>query len=315
MSAVKTPIGHRFLALGVDRSGDQYIGLVPSLTSVLNVTKDSVVPCIFSNMPEVSILTLIAAQLVAMAIVDPIVAGQNLVVHNAPDIIVEAITSQASKKKTRLLFTTDNNDMEIVQSSWVYLAPYSGRSDLWHIIPADTACFVGFSAQSSQNELTMLSLLSPYCRKETIKTLYSSHSINTGSSSSALLGQILQGAINCISDEDSTPDLKAVSLETAIGKERPMDPLTVVEWTPASSLPARVTRFDSKPLFKGDKTYWLCGLSGALGISLCDWMIDRGMRYLILTSRNPKIDPIWIANHSRNGVTIKTISWYVSHDS
>ena len=52
-------------------------------------------------------------------------------------------------------------------------------------------------------------------------------------------------------------------------------------------------------------------MSGALGISLCDWMIDRGVRYLVLTSRNPKVDPAWIETHRQNGAIVKTIAWYV----
>ena len=309
LSAVKTPFGHRFLALGVDSSGRRYLALVSSLTSVLKVPKESAVPCDLSRFSEDAVLTLIAAQLVAMGIIDPIFTGQKLVVHNASDVIAQAITAQASAKGVEVIFTTDCVDTASVPSSWIQLSPYLGRSELSQTIPANVVCFVGLSAHDSENELTCLSILSPYCHRENAKTLYSPHAIDTGTSSPAILGQILERAAKYIPNEEYKLTSKAVSLEMLAGKERPKDPLTVIDWTAATVLPARVSRFDIKPLFRTDKTYWLCGLSGALGISLCDWMIDRGVRNLVLTSRNPKVDLAWIKDHRRKGVIIKTLSW------
>jgi hypothetical protein len=62
-------------------------------------------------------------------------------------------------------------------------------------------------------------------------------------------------------------------------------------------------------MFKSDHTYWLCGLSGALGVSVCDWMVDRGVRNMVISSRNPQMDQRWIENHQLNGATIKIVSW------
>ena len=76
-----------------------------------------------------------------------------------------------------------------------------------------------------------------------------------------------------------------------------------------SSYPVQISRLDSVTFFKGDKTYWMCGLSGALGISLCDWMIERGAKYLALTSRNPNISPKWIEDHAQNGIFVKIFPW------
>lgn len=72
LTAVKTPFGHRLLALAIDFSGGRYTALVSSLTSVVVFPKDSEVPCDLSRFPNDAILRLIATQLVAMAIIDPI---------------------------------------------------------------------------------------------------------------------------------------------------------------------------------------------------------------------------------------------------
>ena len=158
----------------------------------------------------------------------------------------------------------------------------------------------------------MLSNVSPHCRKETAKTIYSPEGMDTGSSSAAILSQTLGRAVEYIRKfgvQERQHNAEAVSLESLATGERPENPIIVIDWTASTSLPVRVTRFDIKPLFKGDKTYWLCGMSGALGISLCDWMIDRGVKSLVLTSRNPKVEPAWIEDHKRNEVTVKILSW------
>jgi hypothetical protein len=314
LSALKTPVGHRFLALGVDSSGLRHLALVSSLTSILKVPKESAVLCDISDVSEDAILTLTAAQLIAMAIIDPIFAGQKLIVHNASNAIAAAITCQALAKEVKVIFTTDDVDTTFLPSSWTVLPPYLGRSDLSQMIPADVACFVGLSTLDSDMELAIMSTLSPYCRKESRKTIYASSVNDTGTTLPSILGRSLERASEYIQTGDMTLNPGVVHLDALADKECVEDPLTVVDWTAATTLPARVTRFDIRPLFKSDKTYWLCGLSGALGISLCDWMIERGMRYLVLTSRNPKIDPVWIEDHKRNsGVVIKTISWSVPH--
>ena len=249
-----------------------------------------------------------------MAIVNPLFTGQKMIIHNAPEVIAQAITPQASAKGVGINFTADHMDVASTPSSWTQLPSYLGRSDFRQMIPADVACFVGFSINNLENELTILSTLSPYCRKENTKTIYSPNAIDTGTSCPSILGETLRKAASCIQNQEYKPTTKAVGLERLAGGELPEDPLTVIDWNTTASLSVRVTRFDIKPLFKGDKTYWLCGLSGALGISLCDWMIDRGVRNLVLTSRNPKIDPAWIGDHKRNGITVEILSWYVSRN-
>lgn len=50
----------------------------------------------------------------------------------------------------------------------------------------------------------------------------------------------------------------------------------------------------SSSLFRGDRSYWLVGLTGDLGLSLCEWMIQHGARYVVLSSRRPEVDAEWL---------------------
>lgn len=61
-------------------------------------------------------------------------------------------------------------------------------------------------------------------------------------------------------------------------------------------------------MFKRDRTYWLVGFTGNMGRALCDWMILNGAKYIVLTARTPKVDPIWLAKAEQKGSTIRILS-------
>ena len=312
--AIKTTVGHKYLALGKDSKGSHYLTFNASPTSSLKLPRGLAVPCDLSGFGEDAFLAMVAAYVTATAVIAPMVAGQRVVVHNAPSTIAQAITAQAKANKIETTFTLDATETVVPPSTWNVLPLYLGDSDLSEIIPADTACFLGLSNDSSVNETTILASLSPYCRKETADTIYAPTGIHSGSSSAFILRQNLETAIAYVQGSKGTREARSpntVKVESLVKGEHLTDPTTIVKWEASNTLPVQVTRFDIKPLFKEDKTYWLCGMSGALGISLCDWMIDRGVRYLVLTSRNPKVEPAWIEDHRRNGAIVKTISWYV----
>lgn len=86
----------------------------------------------------------------------------------------------------------------------------------------------------------------------------------------------------------------------------------VVSWpAKTSTIPVQVELVNSKITFRTDKTYWLVGLSGSLGISLCEWMAQQGARCIVITSRNPKVDERWMNKIKALGVKVEVIAKYV----
>lgn len=312
ISAMRTPAGQMFLAMGVDTIGSRYITLIPSLTSVIKVPEDIAVPIATTDLTDNEILILTAARLVGAAVVDPLIPGQKMVLHDAPRVLAQAIESKALSKGVQVVCTTDEIDTGLVPDSCIQLSPNLGSSDLGQLIPTDAASFVSFSRDESENQQTISSVLSAYCRKENTRTLFSRVGTDHSHQSLSALREPLQTAVGYAQSQSNGHVAETATLESLAHGEYPEGPLAVVDWTSSSTdLPARVTRFDTRPLFRGDRTYWICGLSGALGISLCDWMIGRGVRHLVLTSRNPRIDPAWLKDHKRNGANVEIFCWYV----
>ncbi|KAF4625319.1 hypothetical protein G7Y89_g12847 [Cudoniella acicularis] len=330
LSALKTPFGHKFLILGEQsETGVLYMTLVPSLASVLKVSSKSVMHCEIPGFSNENTLRSIAAHLVSMTMLDPLYSGETLVTHNAPRIIVEALTVQAIAKGVHVIYTTDSDDEE-VPDSWVKLPRYLSQFDLDEILvlAESTAAFVGLSnhkIEISENEATIVSSLdAQYHTVMTAKSIYSTIA-SAGSSPAAGLEDMLCKAFTYVQQQwnldtkerpfSSFPATEDVRLDDLAGGSCPLDPLSIINWTDATLLPVYATRLDAGPMFKSTgSTYWIVGMSGALGISLADWMISKGARNLVMTSRKPDIAPEWIASHKRKGATVTIIPCDVTNE-
>ena len=313
-SAIRCPTGYHYLALGYDTYGAQRLALTSSLASVLRIPRESTILCEPSGIQEADYLALVGAELTAVAIVDSLFAGQKLAVHNAPESIARAILAHVVTKGVKVTLTVDSQGMPVspAVASQIQIPMFPARADIEAVLPSDLVCFVDFSASNqAENVAMMTSYLPSYCRKESLSTIFSTHGVDT-SAPKDVVGQLLARTVSMVKGRGVSASSTPLSLDTLAQGGQYADALTIIGWVGScTAVPARVTRFESNQLFKSDKTYWLVGLSGALGISLCDWMIERGVRYLVLTSRNPKIDPRWIENHERNGVVIKILLWYI----
>lgn len=88
-------------------------------------------------------------------------------------------------------------------------------------------------------------------------------------------------------------------------EDRQVDLSTVIDWRGNDTVSVRIQPIDSTDLFVKNKTYLLVGLAGDLGRSLCRWMIEHGARNVVLTSRNPKVDPRWVGDMAKMGAVVK----------
>ncbi|KAI0010863.1 hybrid PKS-NRPS PsoA [Xylariaceae sp. FL0662B] len=93
-------------------------------------------------------------------------------------------------------------------------------------------------------------------------------------------------------------------------QSRKWNTMSIIDWTTSASLQVQEI---SRYLFSRQKTYWLIGLAGGVGLSLCEWMVDNGARNFAISSRNPKIDPETLAHLRSKGAIIKILSLDVAN--
>lgn len=103
---------------------------------------------------------------------------------------------------------------------------------------------------------------------------------------------------------NSVPDgapLKVASLGEAVSRAKTRalaaaqgcstGSLYLANWHAESRVPVSVAPvWNRDDLFRPNRTYWVLGMTGDLGRSLAEFMISRGARHVVLSSRTPKPD-------------------------
>jgi hypothetical protein len=319
LSAVQTPLGYKFLALGVEpETRAKYLALVPSLISAARLPVKSVFPCPHLDILDGQLMSTLSAHLVALRVLGPLFGGQTFWAHNTSGIIARAFATQAAAKGVRVVFTTDSAGPEVPES-WIRLPRYIIQSDvediLSHINPSCFAAFSGERFENTECQTTLMECLRGRCEiLITAATIYSLTGSDNGPVSISVLGDTLNQGLeytrrDLLIETIYPPDAARVTfpltdvVRGAVRSEELLS-LAVVDWTAPEPLPVHVSRLDSMHLFNENSSYWIVGMSRALGLSLADWMIRKGARTLVLTSRKPYIDPKWIASHRKNGANV-----------
>lgn len=326
--ALKSRLGHKFLVLGVNtRTKAHQLALVSSVSSIMRIPTSQAVPIPRLPISESVFLSILAAHLIAMEVIDPLVAGQTVLVHDVPRIIAEAIRVHAALKGVTSIFVVDSGvDTDIMarpDQKVTQLAPYLSQVEIWQELPAanDIACFVSLASGDNQRKSRdiILAGLPPWCRRELVETLYAwvGHDSNPVVDTNTVA--LIQRALTCVKESRNVPNeyFSIIPLQDLVPEDKKATPRGfdqdvpfILDQTTSTCLPARVLRPDAnRPLFRADRTYWVVGLSGTLGVSLCDWLARAGVRHLVISSRNPVIESTWIESHHRNGVDITIMPW------
>ncbi|KAL4946541.1 hypothetical protein BDV06DRAFT_218260 [Aspergillus oleicola] len=84
------------------------------------------------------------------------------------------------------------------------------------------------------------------------------------------------------------------------------DPFTIIDWVADDTVAVDYEPVDNAISFGADATYLLVGLTGDLGLSLCEWFVNHGARHIALASRDPnKVEKRWLRTIAETGATVK----------
>ncbi|OTA98397.1 hypothetical protein M426DRAFT_17460 [Hypoxylon sp. CI-4A] len=166
-------------------------------------------------------------------------------------------------------------------------------------IPTNIAAFLDCSVEGTGVSARSLANLPARCRKETLRCFLGTRGNAIPRPLANGVHQRLKTAVAEAYADMTTPkcvswDATSMRLSDVQNLNYDQDKLPVIDWNPDSQLSVRIQPIDTHPLFSDSKTYWLAGLSGGLGLSLCEWMVSRGARHIVITSRNPNISGEWL---------------------
>ncbi|KAL9126956.1 MAG: hypothetical protein Q9217_004079 [Psora testacea] len=284
-----------FLCLGmVKASGQQVVALSKSNCSIIKVPKDRLIELDVPPSEAVACLYSLSCILTARCLVARAPSVGAILIHNGDAVLRSALKQETRSYGRRVVFSSSN-----VLSPDVSI----------HLHPFETQRQV--EAAMGNLDITMIADCSPDpATSSTLRAClpvaaYSRHWTTKSLTRETQMGaedfkEILPICMTSL-DGDSFEELRLCSHEIRVAvQEQNLE----VETIPITK---------SQSLFLSDKTYIFFGLAGSLGQSLRQWAVEQSARYVILTSRSPQVDPEWISELARKGVTAKTFALDISN--
>lgn len=258
-------------------------------------------------------LVLVAESLICARILDTVSNGSHVVMLNPEPSFATTLRELAEHRNVQctLIETTSSNDGS-TDTTRIRVNPRSPDRLLDGLLPSDKALFVNCERHAGPSKIAArIMTLRAHYQIAALNDYYSESTFSVDdmghlNSPHKLIDAVRFASRHC-STATSIPDVPIVpASELALNEEAtPIDARrSVVAWSPSPNVPVKVRRVEDSVQFSGDKTYWLAGLSGGLGLSLCEWMIAHGAKHIVITSRAPRIARSWVESMSTRGAQV-----------
>lgn len=244
-------------------------------------------------------------------------ARSTVLVHGADAMLARALRFEATKRGLDLILTSSTREDGGSDKRMLHLHAKLSKSVLRKIIPRTVSVLVDLtivenSAGQSDTSRILRTCLPQDCDFLTGSNFFSSAvRMLHQSSDIRRIRSILQAAMESATALVPTapPSSNVVPLsKMATTTIKPSPCPMVLDWT-ETSVPIEMLPVDEGTIFRTDKTYALVGLAGELGQSLARWMVQRGAKSIVLSSRNPVVDPQYLDSLSREwGAMVKVMA-------
>ncbi|TQV94383.1 hybrid NRPS/PKS enzyme [Cordyceps javanica] len=263
-----------------------------------------------------SALIAVAAALIANTILSMVPRSGSLLISEPEPVVAAALRKMASQSRIKVLFITSRQDDVCTRgdADWLYIHPNASSHFIEANLPSSPVAFVHFARNNATNTVNqrIIGFLPAHCLCFTEGSLIS-NAITTNLPTRSV-GQVAARFRYTIEETTfSESGAATVILDQVSTKTAPGQPLTVVDWISQPLVTVESQSIGAGIFFRSDKTYWLVGFASGLGQSLCHWMIDHGARHIVISSRTPKVDPIFIKSMANNGANVQVISCDVTN--
>ncbi|KAL4945238.1 hypothetical protein BDV06DRAFT_231409 [Aspergillus oleicola] len=294
------------LCVGIDTSTqERLLAASPTETSPAVIPSDWCF-AIDNQTDSVSALCATSSYLVARSISQLVGNGDFIILHEPSLSIVNKLRGLLRDKSVTLQVTTSQK--KNATQGWVYVDKNFPERVVKNLLPPMSTIYFDLSAGSETSGLITKCL--PRNSRFIDPTSLFSHDIELrrsvveGHITDVLRHAYDQMALYTDGDVNDIPVTQVDNLTNSITSS--VGPFVIADCT-GPSMQALVRSIDEGTLFHSNKAYLLVGLSGELGQSLCKWMVLHGARYVVLTSRQPKVNPKFTSAMQRLGATIKIL--------
>lgn len=320
LSAVRiTNRSFMFLSLGKHYKTSEYrVVLTTDHKSTLSPWENVSVATNIKIGNEARLLNLVLQLLVATAVIEGLEEGETILALEPTAALAAALNFKAKIIGVKVVCVTV--DAQVAPSSWIRIHSAGALRTICDVLPKTASVFINCIGKNGRQPIVDLirSHLPSSCRFEDTDTIFSNDSWIPRQSKLDGVKQMFKFTVECaerlLLDTDmirvmAAPLQEAEALPQAKGR---LAPDTIVNWGPKSNITVQVQPVASLISLSSTKTYWLAGPTRSLGLSLCEWLIRHGARFIALSSRHPVIDNLWLEHVADLGVSIKVLDWQVS---
>ncbi|KAL1954906.1 hypothetical protein VTO42DRAFT_444 [Malbranchea cinnamomea] len=271
------------------------------------------IPDVVADSQEPEYLNSISAAFLAVYLVNKTRCGMTLLIHD-PDAFSSAlrvaVSTLASLRKVRVLFTTSNKALAHDQDL-LFVHPQLSPRALSRLLPSDVSVSAGFGEEAHGIYSRIQSCLPDGVDRYDISDLYRPGAFLTRQGgNSPVTDTIATACLVAIQNSGKRQGTAPIKLQDLPGHTS--NGLEIIDWTHPEPVFAQIQSASSQVTLSADKTYLLVGMTGDLGRSVCQWMITRGARYVVLTSRSPKVDQWWIDEMASLGARVLPLAMDVT---
>ncbi|OJJ71091.1 hypothetical protein ASPBRDRAFT_127455 [Aspergillus brasiliensis CBS 101740] len=308
-------VGFLHLVLGQDqKTRMRVVALSVNHGSIVSVPASwcLTTPSWLSEEHEAAFLGEVATAMVARHLVSKTPANTVLLLDGAAAALQESVAVMASAEGIKVRFIT-SDEVSRRSPTTLVIPPHSSSRAISRLLPAGVSVFTSFRLQTDSTLARIKSLLPPAVATYGLPTFYGSSSVSNvdvnGKSCADILAKAClfaeqQGGAQTTVATITPGDIQSYSSSS--------DHSVIVNWLHSGPVSAYPLPASSLVNLSAYKTYLLVGMTGDLGRSVCHWMITRGARCLVLTSRSPNIDPLWLEEMSTLGARVLVMAMDVS---
>ncbi|ORY13581.1 hypothetical protein BCR34DRAFT_599754 [Clohesyomyces aquaticus] len=286
-------IGCLYVILGRLQNGKKIIALSETNRSIVSVPESHIVEVDVDEESESNLLLQVAAQLLSMTILTS--SSGSVLVNEPSQALAYALISLAAAVGKTVVITSTSSAL---RGAKLIHASAPDRT-LSLAIPKDATLFVDLSHRESR----FAKYLPVGCESKNNADLFSHSAFVYGTLDSTALSEAVNRAL--LSFRHRTEDSDTIHASSIPSQPLRTPSLQILDWTADLTLPAAIVPADESIQFRSNRTYFMVGMAGELGLQTIKWMVLRGARYIALSSRNPKVDQGWLQHIESQGATVK----------
>ncbi|KAF4963991.1 hypothetical protein FSARC_8041 [Fusarium sarcochroum] len=248
-------------------------------------------------------LASLAFTLLARSVATVTTAEESVLLYEADEAFALIVADEFKKRNVHARFATSRT---CAPADWIRFHSLSSKRSIERTIPHDATVFVNCSDGSSPMATTFMTSLPKGCQFFKLGAGLIREALDYSKMNPAtFIDECVKTtcAAQAIElDIISASDLAGANATTLLSKS------FITNWTKKDAMTLTVKPLEPQTLFKADRTYFMAGMAGGLGLSICEWMIRNGAKNMIITSRNPKLPDATLEEARRVGATVKVMA-------